>query len=107
MNRRLNFQKPLVDLMINEHSPCRSARQSPTSFESLMGLIQVLLHVKVISQSAEGILAVDSMPLVRFKKLSGLYKVAASGSVTGSSSLLCWKLTPLVPSLAFRMPSLN
>ena len=26
---------------------------------------------------------------------------------TNKSSLLCWKLTPLVPSLAFRMPYLN
>ena len=49
-----------------------------------MGLIQVLSHFKVISQTAEAILAVDSMSLVRFNKLSGLYKMAASVSVTGS-----------------------
>ena len=42
-----------------------------------MGLIQVLSHFKVISQSAETVLAVDYMSLVRFKKLSGLYKAGS------------------------------
>ena len=55
-------------MIIIEHSPCRSASQSPTSFDGVIDLIQVLSHFKVISQSSETMLAVDSMSLVRFKK---------------------------------------
>ena len=33
--------------MINERSPCRSAYQSPTSFDGLMDRIQVLSRFKV------------------------------------------------------------
>ena len=68
----VRISRNFLNLMINEYSACRSARQSPTSFDSLMGLIQVLSHFEVISQSVETILAVDSTSLVRFKKLSGL-----------------------------------
>ena len=73
----VGISRNFVNRIINEHSPGISACQSPTSFDSLMGLIQVLSHFKVISQSAETTLAVDSMSLVRFKKLSGLYKTGS------------------------------
>ena len=66
------MSRNFINLIINEHSPCRSACQSLTSFDSVIGLIQVLSHFKIISQSSETILAVDSMSLVRLKKSSGL-----------------------------------
>ena len=66
------MSRNFVNLIINEHLPCRSACQSPTSFDGVIGLIQVVSHFKVISQSTETILVVDSMSLGRFKKLSGL-----------------------------------